>query len=277
MLLKYIIYSLCQRFLPYRFYRLPEDQQEIDSQEIVEGNYEDGVNGGLSILYALVCLILGSYNLPSSGESLDIGFGTGLMLKKLANLFPDMKFTGIDLSEEMLKKARGVVGSCPNVELMLLDLYELESYFEDKKFDLITWILGLHHCNTVEDAERAISILLNLLKPGGILFVFDLERPKLQKFARYLSEFNLDVNLAYIQNSYQSQRAAFSYNEVENILSNINVKDYLHFHPFIGTVYQYIFIPAVKRRRKIFRTSCYNESFKFRNELAFLRFLFGLY
>ena len=75
-------------------------------------------------------------------DILDIGFGTGILTKKLYD--DGYTIYGIDFSSEMLKKAKQKM---PNAELLPFDFAGgcLPKEFEQKQFDVILSTYAMHH------------------------------------------------------------------------------------------------------------------------------------
>lgn len=73
--------------------------------------------------------------------------------------------TGIDLSDELLKKA---TASHPDIEFKKMDVRKLD--FDDESFDGIWCHAVLLHLND-KDIVKALREFHRLLKPGGALFV----------------------------------------------------------------------------------------------------------
>ena len=94
-------------------------------------------------------------------DALDVACGTGV-------LFPDYlkrnvgSLTGIDISSEMVKIARG---KFPNVEILCGDVEEVKF---QKQFDCIVVYNAFPH---FPDPEKLIATLSGMLKPGGTLTV----------------------------------------------------------------------------------------------------------
>ena len=102
-----------------------------------------------------------------SGEVLEIGFGTGLNLPH----YPDKikKITTIDPNPGMQKKARSrIAASKIDVDYRVLNGESLP--MADASFDSVvcTWTL----CS-IPQADRAISEVYRLLKPGGKFFFIE--------------------------------------------------------------------------------------------------------
>jgi len=99
---------------------------------------------------------------------LDIGFGTGILAKKLYD--DGYNIYGIDFSNEMLKKAKQKM---PNAELLQFDFTDgLPKEFEQKQFDVILSTYVIHH---IDDEAKKLYILklLKSLNPKGILIFGD--------------------------------------------------------------------------------------------------------
>src|SRR5687767_10512176 len=79
----------------------------------------------------IIKLVRGAMPLKSLMEA---GCGMGVNLKPLREAFPDLKLTGTDLSDDILKIAKGYVGEDSGVEYVSLDL---EKRALDRTFDLI--------------------------------------------------------------------------------------------------------------------------------------------
>ncbi len=269
---------IVQRLSKQRLHRRPEPESSTDDQEIIKGNLNDGLNGSLAVVYGIISTILDRYDFDNPRNALDIGTGTGILLAKLAQLFPETSFTGIDISQAMLEIAQETTKKYKNIYLMLCNLHNLKATFDGKTFDLITWSLGLHHLKNNEEASKTISMLTDLLSPHGRLFIFDIERPKTLSGARFLADtFNNKYGYPYYQDSLNSYLAAFSYQEMEEIIKAASVKTYLHKRPFFINIFQYVIIPGARIKPKAQR---HRPEFHYQGNQLFdyklLKLAFGL-
>jgi len=98
---------------------------------------------------------------------LEIGCGTGKNTKWL--LEKGAKVTGVDLSGEMLAKAREKIIS-PNVEFIIADINN-EWTFTSAIYDLVSFSLVLEH---IEMLEPVFMKAICLLRPGGHVYVGEL-------------------------------------------------------------------------------------------------------
>lgn len=94
------------------------------------------------------------------GSVLEVGVGTGLSLPRYSR---HLKVTGIDLSPEMLAKARQRSLPLPNVGgLFEMDAGDLR--FEDDSFDTV---VAMYVMTVVPDPEKVMRELQRVCAPGG--------------------------------------------------------------------------------------------------------------
>jgi ubiquinone/menaquinone biosynthesis C-methylase UbiE len=122
---------------------------------------------------------------PARGETLEIGFGTGLNLP----YYPEAvtKLTAID-SENMLEdRVEKRVAACPfPVARMRLDA-QGRLPFEDRRFDTVVTTLTL--CS-IPDTAAALAEIRRVLKPEGRFVFFEHGRSDDPKVARRQDRFN---------------------------------------------------------------------------------------
>jgi 2-polyprenyl-3-methyl-5-hydroxy-6-metoxy-1,4-benzoquinol methylase len=97
---------------------------------------------------------------------LDVGCGLGRLAVKLA--MPDRQVTGVDLSPEMIARARKE-GRGPG-HLMFLCGDFLERNFTAQQFDCVISAATLHHM----PEDVAVPRMIELLCPGGRLVIHDI-------------------------------------------------------------------------------------------------------
>lgn len=108
------------------------------------------------------------------GDVLEVGVGTGLALGFYR---PEMRVTGIDFSEEMLRKARRKVrtrGLSHVADLRRMDARALD--FPDDSFDTVA---AMHVLSVVPEPEKVMSEITRVCKPGGkVVIVNHFQREK---------------------------------------------------------------------------------------------------
>jgi 2-polyprenyl-3-methyl-5-hydroxy-6-metoxy-1,4-benzoquinol methylase len=102
---------------------------------------------------------------------LDLGCGRGRILHKLATLYPNSKFTGMDLSEEAVAYARSQAAGLGHVEYIARDLSDFDRSAEPQVFDLITTFDAIH------DQAQPLNVLKGIhraLKADGVYLMQDI-------------------------------------------------------------------------------------------------------
>ena len=97
---------------------------------------------------------------------LEVGVGTGLLLPHFRR---DARVVGIDVSKEMLAKARRRVArlQLPQIEA-LLEMNAEATSFEDSSFDAV---LALYVASVVPNPERFVAEMRRVCKPGGTIVI----------------------------------------------------------------------------------------------------------
>ena len=95
---------------------------------------------------------------------LDIGCGSGRILNRLAELYPNSRFTGMDISVEAIGAARADVSQkhTRNVEFVVRDLSDFDETAEPETFDLITTFDAIHDqikpLNVLKGIHRSLNV-----------------------------------------------------------------------------------------------------------------------
>jgi demethylmenaquinone methyltransferase/2-methoxy-6-polyprenyl-1,4-benzoquinol methylase len=128
------------------------------------------------------------------GNCIDLASGTGDLSFAVAQLVPQGKETGIDISPEMVKhaKARAEKAGLPNVSFQVGDMTAID--LPDNSVDVVTIGYGLRN---VPDFRAALRQIARVLKPGGLLANLDFARPRnfLWRFM-YLTYMSITGNIA---------------------------------------------------------------------------------
>lgn len=107
------------------------------------------------------------YFSPLTGKILEVGIGTGNNIDYINN---EARFTGIDFSERMLRKARKKLTASgkKNITLELMDIEEMD--FEDNSFDYV--ITASVFCS-VPHPVKGLKEIKRVLKPAGKLIMIE--------------------------------------------------------------------------------------------------------
>lgn len=105
---------------------------------------------------------------PDVSSIVDLGAGTGLLTQELYKLYPQARFTLIDISEEMLEVARKRFRGLDNFAYKVADY----SHIDLKGGDFICSALSIHH---LEDSEKfqLYKAVYEVLSQGGVFVNLD--------------------------------------------------------------------------------------------------------
>lgn len=108
-----------------------------------------------------------AYGLADDARVLDIGCGTGEIVRRLGELLPSARLTGVDLVESHLALARR---SCAHLgdraRFAVADAFELD--LPDDSFELS---VNRHMLQSVPEPERVLEQMMRVTRPGGRLHV----------------------------------------------------------------------------------------------------------
>lgn len=112
--------------------------------------------------------VIRQFNQDATGDVLDVGVGTGLSLPYFSR---DLRVTGIDLSEEMMARARARVArhhlSHVN-NLLIMDANNLA--FDDHQFDAV---IANFVMSVVPNPAQVMHEINRVCKPGGTVYLFN--------------------------------------------------------------------------------------------------------
>ncbi len=102
---------------------------------------------------------------------LDVGCGTGLLLRLLTRRADAARLVGLDYSSEMLRRLTAAAAELPGGERIVAVQGDAERLpFADASFDLITCCNSFHH---YPHQAAAVADFHRVLRPGGRLILVD--------------------------------------------------------------------------------------------------------
>lgn len=105
--------------------------------------------------------------LPPGSRALEVGVGTGLSL----DAYPEhAHVSGVDLSEEMLARARAKIARHGWTHIHLQPMDALNLTFDDNTFD---FVFAFHLVSVVPDSARLMREMVRVCKPGGKIVVIN--------------------------------------------------------------------------------------------------------
>ena len=142
----------------------------IMNKDYVHGYSEEESNRLLDQADTLANLLHDGTEYSAGSKVLEAGCGVGAQTIRLAKSSPDAQITSIDISEDSIKQAKGLIeqNGFSNVEFKMADLLNLP--FEDETFDHIFVCFVLEH---LRDPIAALESLRRVLKKGGSITVIE--------------------------------------------------------------------------------------------------------
>lgn len=133
----------------------------------------------LLVEYGLSCLYkprevfwkkeLDRLNLSEGEKVLDVGCGQGLLLSRLSKTYK-IKGVGIDVSEKSIQSAKKNFGG-KNLSFKVAEAARIP--FPNSSFDAVVSFDALEH---IRAQEKAVAEMVRVLKPGGSLLVYTLNK-----------------------------------------------------------------------------------------------------
>jgi cyclopropane fatty-acyl-phospholipid synthase-like methyltransferase len=149
--------------VPYaRFPRFHEVRAEENAQSVLS-----------SLESHILPLVPGvTASLQQGIRVLDLGCGRGLIMLRLAELYPRRRFMGMDLSAEAIAFARGEAArrGLHNIECIARDVSDFDASAEPAAFECITTFDAIHDQARALDGLRGIR---RALKPDGVYVMQD--------------------------------------------------------------------------------------------------------
>ena len=128
----------------------------------------------------------------------------------------------IDGSNELIEFAQERYGKFP----ITFEAHNLHDFRSEKKYDIVICKDSFHHFH---DPKRSLDELLNLLAPGGFLYIYDLARecPPNQILQRLEHIADRHEKKRFLQ----SMNASFTEEEMSALLANANATQHLIIYP----------------------------------------------
>jgi len=129
----------------------------------------------------LLDTIVNEADLIEGQSVLDLGTGTGKILIALKERYPNVNYSGIDISSDMMSK----IPPEHNFDLSVSTIENMEQ-FDDNQFDLIVARMVFHHST---DLEQAINEVYRILKKNGKFILCEGNPPNNKSYSFYKNMF----------------------------------------------------------------------------------------
>jgi len=139
-------------------------------------------------------------------RALDIGTGTGKVMKAVKARYPQCECWGIDNNEAMI----GLIEDRKSYTIRICDVADLNG-IRDAYFDLVTARMVFHH---IDDPAPALSEIRRVLKPGGIFILCEGNPPTERSVDWYTQMF-----------SYKEERITLTEADLINLFEKAGFSD----------------------------------------------------
>jgi ubiquinone/menaquinone biosynthesis C-methylase UbiE len=130
---------------------------------------------------------------PSPGAILDVGCGTGKLLKSAGGRFPSARLVGVDAAEEMVKYAQA---STPDGAIEFRQATAEDLPFPNASFDLVFSTMTFHHWS---NQARGSAEVARVLAPGGRWLLADFVASGFMKPVRALLKIHQFPDRTHLQ------------------------------------------------------------------------------
>jgi len=130
-----------------------------------------------------------------SGLMLDVGIGTGLIVREMANMqeYAGYNFIGLDYYQDMVDTCKEKVRNDnleKRIEVVKGDAARMD--YPDNHFDVVMSRATIHH---LADPSDALREKYRVLKPGGVCLIHDIRRDAPQETLDKFTEFRAKLNM----------------------------------------------------------------------------------
>lgn len=158
---------------------------------------------------------------PRNSHVLDLGSGSGRFLAYLARHRPDLRITGVELSQRMVEVGQKTFmerGLSSKVKLVCGDMRDLGPFLSEP-VHVVSSVFSLHHLETAGDLATCLGQVRKVVAGGASMWLFDHVRPRRDQTAvEFPRVFTPDAKAAFCQDSSNSLRASWTYEELSTAL-----------------------------------------------------------
>lgn len=203
------------------FARIPEEMVMTGDHQAAVYHDESQWGGAMDSIHLYHISNISKILRPGD-HVLDLACGSADLLVKLAQAYPKVKFTGVDLSDAMLERARSHVQrlALKNIDFIKNDITELV-LISDHSIDVVISTEALHQMPDENFLKRIASSINRVLKEGGGVYLSDFLRLKSETAVNCFLKDRADVEQVFFEDYKNSLYAAFSDQEITSCLYDL--------------------------------------------------------
>ena len=126
-----------------------------------------------------VMLEVAASEVPDAAAILDVGCGTGRLLRAASEVFPNARLEGVDAAGEMVRQAQALLPADSRIRVQQAVAERLP--FADGSFDLVFSTMTFHHW---ADQRRGVAEVARVLRPEGRWLLADFVATGLMRYVR---------------------------------------------------------------------------------------------
>lgn len=176
--------------------------------------------GRISSLQELIAFMDKHINLSTTKSIVDVGCGTGLLLRELNKSFPEIQLAGNDFSEESIALCKQVL---PTSDFYISDIYKKDA--SEKKYDVVMCSEVLEHLLYPDKALKNLFYLLKNVTPTHL--VLAVPNGRLDTYGGHINFWSPESWNVFINQNIDKERCSVItdlFQNGRNIVSVINVK-----------------------------------------------------
>lgn len=219
-MLKFLPHFAKEIFSARKIERTPEPMLMLDESQVNEYHEYASKSSTMMASY-LFHATAASQTFGNCKKVLDLGCGPATQLSIVAELNPHIEFVGVDLSENMLKKAQQLIHDkkLKNITLIEDDISTLES-IQSGSFDGIMSTVALHHLPTLSHLENTFRQIQRVMVPGGALYITDFSLLKSEETIEFIVNLNQNQPPIFKEDYLASLRASFQKSDIIALKEN---------------------------------------------------------
>jgi len=134
--------------------------------------------------------------IPRGGRLLEVGCGGGQLAAWIAGKRTDIRITGLDLSAEQIARAKQRTAEFSG-RVNLVEGSALDLPFKGGEFDAVLSVASIKHW---PDPKKGVSECVRVLKPGGTLYIVEVDRScRLDEARNFIERWHLPAFMHPLQ------------------------------------------------------------------------------
>jgi ubiquinone/menaquinone biosynthesis C-methylase UbiE len=197
--------------------RVPEPEEEMTGEEAL--NYFKDKTKKKKTLSWNRMIVNDIFNRTRfrTGKILDVGFGSGGLMRELKKHNPSLQLVGVDASKTLLEAAKKI----SDLDLRYCRAENLK--FKDENFDLVVCQDTFHH---FKKPIQVLKEMFRVTKKGGYIYITDLRRDSDKQLilngVENIAKGSLSHTIYYLQ----SVKASYTSREIKSLVKEAGIKKY---------------------------------------------------